>query len=243
VIEFTSEFHELWHDRDEFLENLVALFLKVATNSSNQINNQSILTEKVVDLPAHLVSLILQRAKKSGLRDYALMYVLFAAGLSSEEIANLERSHQINDAKQHLLQITQGSIRQVPVNQWIMGKQYGSYTRNPLTQWLKSRKDNHFALFLNDDGMPISEAEIQQRWQILTEGLLTPEGQQPVIEQAQQTWCVEMLMKGMNLEDMSIITAWNITKLQPYARRAREKSVLEQAIRLDHKSRQVNRES
>jgi AcrR family transcriptional regulator len=243
VIEFTSEFHELWHDRDEFLENLVALFLKVATNSSNQINNESILTEKVVDLPANLVSLILQRAKKSGLRDYALMYVLFAAGLSSEEIANLERSHQINDAKQHLLQITQGSIRQVPVNQWIMGKQYGSYTRNPLTQWLKSRKDNHFALFLNDDGMPISEAEIQQRWQILTEGLLTPEGQQPVIEQAQQTWCVEMLMKGMNLEDMSIITAWNITKLQPYARRAREKSVLEQAIRLDHKSRQVNRES
>jgi AcrR family transcriptional regulator len=243
VIEFTSEFHELWHDRDEFLENLVALFLKVATNSSNQINNESIVTEKVVDLPANLVSLILQRAKKSGLRDYALMYVLFAAGLSSEEIANLERSHQINDAKQHLLQITQGSIRQVPVNQWIMGKQYGSYTRNPLTQWLKSRKDNHFALFLNDDGMPISEAEIQQRWQILTEGLLTPEGQQPVIEQAQQTWCVEMLMKGMNLEDMSIITGWNITKLQPYARRAREKSVLEQAIRLDHKSRQVNRES
>lgn len=243
VIEFTSEFHELWHDRDEFLENLVALFLKVATNSSNQINHESIATDKVVDLPANLVSLILQRAKKSGLRDYALMYVLFGAGLSSEEIANLERSHQINDAKQHLLQITQGSIRQVPVNQWIMGKQYGSYTRNPLTQWLKSRKDNHSALFLNDGGMPISEVEIQQRWQILTEGLLTPEGQQPVIEQAQQTWCVEMLMKGMNLEDMSIITGWNITKLQPYARRAREKSVLEQAIRLDHKSRQVNRES
>ncbi|WP_414583236.1 TetR family transcriptional regulator [Scytonema sp. PCC 10023] len=243
VIEFTSEFHELWHDRDEFLENLVALFLKVATNSSSQINNESIPTEKVVDLPATLVHSILQRAKKSGLRDYALMYVLFAAGLSPEEIVNLERSHQINDTKQHLLQITQGSIRQVPVNQWIMGKQYGSYTRNPLTQWLKTRKDNHSALFLNDDGMPISEVEIQHRWQILTEGLLTPEGQQPVIEQAQQTWCVEMLMKGMNLEDMSIITGWNITKLQPYARRAREKSVLEQAIRLDHKSRQVNRES
>lgn len=236
VIEFTSEFHELWHDRDEFLENLVALFLKVATNSSNQINNESIPMEKVVDLPANLVSLILQRAKKSGLRDYALMYVLFAAGLSSEEIVNLERSHQINDAKQHLLQITQGSIRQVPVNQWIMGKQYGSYTRNPLTQWLKTRKDNHSALFLNDDAMPISEVEIQHRWRILTEGLLTPEGQQPVIEQAQQTWCVEMLMKGMNLEDMSIITGWNITKLQPYARRAREKAALEQAIRLDHKA-------
>ncbi|KAB8314124.1 TetR family transcriptional regulator [Tolypothrix campylonemoides VB511288] len=236
VIEFTSEFHELWHDRDEFLENLVALFLKVATNSSSQINNESIPTQKVIDLPANLVHSILQRAKKSGLRDYALMYVLFGAGLSSEEIANLERSHQINDAKQHLLQITQGSIRQVPVNQWIMGKRYGSYTHNPLTQWLKSRKDNHSALFLNDDGMPISEVEIQQRWQILTEGLLTPEGQKPAIEQAQQTWCVEMLMKGMNLEDISIITGWNITKLQPYARKAREKAALEQAIRLDHKA-------
>ncbi|NMG19682.1 TetR family transcriptional regulator [Brasilonema bromeliae] len=235
VIEFTSEFHELWHDRDEFLETLVALFLKVATQSSNQVNNEFISTEKVVDLPANLVHLILQRAKKSELRDYALMYVLFGAGLSAEEIVNLERSHQIQDSNQYLLQITQGATRQVPVNQWIMGKRYGSYTRNPLTQWLKSRKDNHPALFLNDDGIPITELEIQQRWRILTEGLLTPEGQQPVIEQAQQTWCVEMLMKGMNLEDMSIITGWTRTKLQPYARRAREKLALEQAIRLDHK--------
>ncbi|KAB8332886.1 TetR/AcrR family transcriptional regulator [Scytonema tolypothrichoides VB-61278] len=242
VIEFTSEFHELWHDRDEFLETLVALFLKVATQSSNPVNNEFILTENVVDLPANLVHLILQRAKKSGLRDYALMYVLFGAGLSGEEIVNLERTHQIQDANQYLLQITQGATRQVPVNQWIMGKRYGSYTRNPLTQWLKSRKDNHPALFLNDDGIPMTELEIQQRWRILTEGLLTPEGQQPVIEQAQQTWCVEMLMKGMNLEDMSIITGWTRIKLQPYARRAREKLALEQAIRLDNKSRQVNRD-
>lgn len=59
------------------------------------------------------------------------MYVLFGAGLSPAEIVNLERSHQISDANQHLLQITQGSTRQVPVNQWIMGKRYGSYSRNP----------------------------------------------------------------------------------------------------------------
>ncbi|WP_026082384.1 TetR family transcriptional regulator [Mastigocladopsis repens] len=235
VIELTSEFHELWHDRDEFLENLVALFLQVAPKSANQVNNESIPIEKVIDLPANLVHSILQRAKKSGLRDYALMYVLFGSGLSSEEMVNLERSQQINDANQHLLQITQGAIRQVPVNQWIMGKRYGSYIRNPLTQWLKSRKDDHSALFLNDDGMPISEGEIQEHWRILTQGLLTPEGQQPIIEQAQQTWCVEMLMKGMNLEDLSIITGWSRTKLQPYARRAREKSALEQAIRLDNK--------
>ncbi len=232
VIEFTSEFHELWHDRDEFLENLVALFLNKVT--STQGNYQAGATDKIIDLPANLVHIILQRAKKSGLRDYALMYVLFGAGLSPTEIVDLERSHQIHDVNRHLLQI--GSIRQVPVNQWIMGKRYGSYTRNPLTQWLKVRKDDQPALFLNDNGMPISDEEIQERWQILTAGLLTPEDRQPLIEQAQQTWCVEMLMKGMNLEELSIITALNLIKLQPYAYRAREKSALEQAIHLDRKS-------
>ncbi|MDF5721874.1 MAG: TetR family transcriptional regulator [Rhizonema sp. PD37] len=232
VIEFTSEFHELWHDRDEFLENLVALFLNKVT-STFPGSYQAIATDKVIDLPANLVHTILQRAKKSGLRDYALMYVLFGAGLSPTEIVDLERSHQIYDANRHLLRI--GSIRQVPVNQWIMGKRYGSYTSNPLTQWLKVRKDDQPALFLNDNGMPITEEEIQKRWLILTTGLLTPENQQPLIEQAQQTWCVEMLMKKMNLEDLSIITGWSLTKLQPYARKAREKFALEQAIHLDRK--------
>ncbi len=237
VIEFTSEFHQLWRDRDEFLESLLDLFLGTAADPANSPNQGGqVTTDKVADLPANLVHLILQRAKKLGLRDYALMYVLFGAGLSTAEVVKLERSHQIIDANQHLLQITQGCVRQVPVNQWIMGKRYGSYTRNPLTQWLKSRKDERSALFLNDTGMPISELEIHLRWQELTEGLLTPEGQSPAIEQAQQTWCVEMLIKGMELEDLSILTGWSLTKLQPYARRAREKLALEQAIRLDQKS-------
>lgn len=235
VIEFTSESHELWHNRDEFLENLVALFLHNALekDSPNRVYQEK---QKITDLPAKVVHVILQKAKKSGLRDYALMYVLFGAGLSPAEIVKLERSHQIIDANQHLLQITKGSIRQVPVNQWIMGKRYGSYTRNPLTGWLKSRKDEDPALFLNDDGMPISELEIQDIWQVMTEGFLTPEGQQPAIEQAGQTWCVEMLMKGISLENLSIITGWNLTTLQPYIERAKEKSALEEAIRLDQKS-------
>lgn len=252
VIEFTSEFHQFWHNRDEFLESLVELFLGAVSgsppNSLEQGGNtreskngmmttpESASADKVADLPTNLVHLILQRAKKGGLQDYALMYVLFGAGLSVVEIVNLERSHQIIDAHQHLLQITQGNVRQVPVNQWIMDKHYGSYTRNPLTQWLKSRKDERSALFLNEAGVPISESEIHLRWQESTEELLTPEGQPPAIEQAQQTWCVEMLMKGMELEDLSILTGWNSIKLQPYARRAREKLALEQAIRLDQKS-------
>lgn len=249
VIQFTSEFHQLWRDRDEFLENLLELFLGKAisgdsrnlpiqqksTNDLSLTEPEFISTNKIADLPANLVHLILQGAKKQGLRDYALMYVLFGAGLSPGEIVNLERIHQISEPHQHLLQI-KGTVRQVAVNQWIMGKQYGSYTRNPLTQWLKSRKDDQPALFLNDAGMPILEAEIQLRWQVLTEELLTPQGQPPAIEQAQQTWYVEMLSKGMELENLSILTGWSLTKLQPYARRAREKLALEQAIRLDHKS-------
>lgn len=241
VIEFTSEFHELWEDREDFLDNLVDLFLHgVVSNvaksvSSSAIQVVEVVTEKVADLPASLVHFLLERAKKLGWVDYALAYVLFGAGLSPVEVVSLDRSHQISENEQHLLQVSHGVVRQVPVNQWIMGKRYGSYVRNPLTQWLKSRKDDQLALFLNDVGKPMSEEDLRARWQVITEAMLTPEGQPPAIEQARQTWCVEMLMKGMNLEDLSIISGWDVRKLQPYARRAREKAALEQAIRLDRK--------
>ncbi|MCJ8282173.1 MAG: TetR family transcriptional regulator [Rivularia sp. ALOHA_DT_140] len=236
VMEFTSEFHELWHDKDDFLEDLVTLFLMGASNSTSLVSSELVKIEKVIDLPSNTVQLILQRAKKSGLRDYALIYILFGAGLSTAEITNLERNNQICDTNQHLLQIVKGNSRQVPVNQWIMGKRYGSYTNNPLTKYLKSRKDEHSALFLNDDSMPISELEIQDFWQKLTEGLSSPEGEKLLIEQAQHTWCIEMLMKGMSLENMGLITGWTLHKLQPFARRAKEKSALEEAIKLDNNS-------
>ncbi|MDZ4872435.1 MAG: Tyrosine recombinase XerC [Chroococcidiopsis cubana SAG 39.79] len=228
AIQFTTGFQALWQSRDEFLESLVELFL-------NQVEAESSV-EKIIDLPVNLVHTILQKAKKIELRDYALMYVLFATGLSALEIANLERVHQIIDRDRYLLQITQGSVRQVPVNQWILGKRYGSYTRNPLTQWLKSRKDNEAALFLNDAGLPLSEIEIQQRWQIITQGLLTPEGQAPVIVQTQQTWCVEMLMKGMTLENLSMLTGQSLKQLKPYIQRVKEKIAIEQAIQRDRDS-------
>ncbi len=265
VIELTSEFHELWDDREAFLECLVELFLhgavspeelKVSTleveeglqvESSNQSSSlqpsslqlstlqSSSFRQKVSDLPASLVHSILQQSKKRGLRDYALAYVLFGSGLHPQEVVALERSHQISDVHQHLLQVTQGAVRQVPVNQWIMGKRYGSYTRNPLNQWVKSRKDNQSALFVNDAAQPLSEVELRASWQAFTSGLLTPEGQPLFIEQARQTWCVEMLMKGIDLEDLSILSGWDAGQLQPYARRAREKAALERALRLDQK--------
>lgn len=247
VIEFTSEFHELWQDREDFLENLVTLFLHGAVSPlsllptlpatvvrEKQLSEDSVV-EKVADLSADLVHLILQRAKKIGLQEYALAYVLFGSGISTNEITRLERSHYFYDASQQYLQISGDRERQVLINQWILGKRYGSYLRNPLTQWLKSRKDSQTALFLSPNGHPFSELELRQQWQLWTEGLCTPEGRSPAIEQAQQTWCVEMLMRGMSLENLSLLTGWDKDLLHPFANRAREKAALEAALRLDQK--------
>lgn len=245
VIEFTSEFHQLWQDRDDFLENLVTLFLQGAVSPSSDISpafsglapfEPVAIAEKVADLPAPLVHAILQHAKKLGLQEHAIVYVLFGAGLSAVELCQLERSHHMSDPHQQSLQITQGAIRQVPLNQWIIGKRYGSYTRNPLTQWLRSRKDTQPAMFLNQSGQPLSESELLQVWRAISKDLLTPDGQPPAIGQTQQTWCVEMLMRGMILADLRLLTGWDAVRLQPYADRAREKAALEQAIRLDQKA-------
>ncbi|MBE9007228.1 TetR family transcriptional regulator [Fortiea sp. LEGE XX443] len=236
VIEFTSEFHELWEDRDDFLENLVELFLHGAMSSAPRSAKEAIVTKEVADLPAILVHKILQNARKSGVQDYALAYVLLGAGLSVREIIGLQQMHQVSDPQGLILQITTPELpRQVPVNQWILGKHYGSYTNNPLIKWLKSRKDNYPAMFIDHAGNSISESELLQRWEIWTQGLLTPQGKPPEIAQAQQTWCVEMLMRGMSLEELSMLTGCDRSQLQPYARRAKEKAALEAAIRLDHK--------
>ena len=132
-----------------------------------------------------------------------------------------------------LFQITQRSPRQVPVNQWIMGKRYGSYLKNPLTQWLKSRKDPHEALFLGVDGSPLTELDLCKQWQELVHEIITPTGGSPIIEQTQATWCVEMLAKGLALEAMQTLTGWEASQLEPYVRRAKEQTVLTQAFNLD----------
>ncbi|MBF2063748.1 MAG: TetR family transcriptional regulator [Calothrix sp. C42_A2020_038] len=246
ITEFTitTEQSEIW-DREKFINDLVELFLNGAfavssvtapTLAINVVNTTNNINREVLDLPANLVHNILQQAKKTGIQDFALAYILFAAGLSVDEIVHLQRSHQIYDTQALILQITTPEfIRQVPVNQWIMGKRYGSYTNNPLTKWLKSRKDNETAMFINEDGAPISQLDIQQRWDKWTQTVLTPEGV-PLITQAQQTWRIEMLMRGMTLENLSILTGCTITQLQPLARRAKEKAAIEQATSLDQKS-------
>ena len=234
AIEFTSEFHQLWQDREDFLQGLVQLFLSAVVAPASAVTVPE--PAEVRDLPGAIVQEILQRARRTGSQDYALAYLLFATGLSPDELASLTRSQQISDARQHLLQVVAAnSSRQVAVNQWIAGSRYGSYTNNPLTKWLKSRKDQQPALFLGEDNQPITPDAIAQRWQHWTADLLTPDGQPPLLDQAAQTWAIDMLMRGMSLENLSILTGQDLAQLQPYARRARERIALEQALLLDQK--------
>ena len=251
ITELTSEFQELWRDREEFLDSLVQLCLYGAMPSPEKQDSETSglatlspspskastrsqpLESNVADLPAELVRKILQQAKKQGAQHYALAYLLFGAGLLAEEVLGLERSHHFCTPRQHLVQVAQGAVRHVPVNQWIAGKRYGSYGNNPLSQWLKSRKDDAAAIFITEQGLPLSASDLSILWQEATADLLTPENSQPCIEQARQTWCVEMLMKGMSPEDLSILSGRTIEQLQPYVRRARENVALERAIQLD----------
>ncbi|MGB5711846.1 MAG: TetR family transcriptional regulator [Waterburya sp.] len=241
VVESSTENYTYWDEQDDFLESLVNLFLQGAfsgLDGASNVTETSIVRvepEEVADLPASLVRSLFRKAKKTGKQEYALVYVLFGAGLSVAEVLHLERSHSVVEPQQHILQINYGQERQVPLNQWILGFRYGSTSVNPLIQWLKSRKDQQPAIFINDASDAITAAELQAIWQNLTADLLTPQGESPTIEQTRQTWCVEMLMRGIELEDLSILSGMDVKHLQQYAQRARNKTALESAARLDQK--------
>ncbi len=230
TIELTSEFHGLWRDRSDFLDRVVALLLsgEVVSEVPPQSPNRN-----YPDLPGSIVHQILQQAKKQDLQTYAIVYVLFGAGLSAGEIIRLERSHHLSSSDRQLLQINAGLVRQVPVNQWIMGKRYGSYLKNPLTQWLRSRKDDRLALFLGADSNALTEPDLRQQWQQLTSEFITLTGEPPEIERAQSTWCVEMLMRGLTIEAMQLLTGRDASQLEYFVRLAQEQTALLQAFSLD----------
>lgn len=190
----------------------------------------------LIELPAVWVHQMLKQARSLSPQDGALAFVLFGAGLLPAEIILLEKAHQICDKSQHVLQVMGPGIpRQVPVNQWILGKRYGSYTSNPLTKWLKGRKDESAALFIDEAGDPMTVATIQARWDLWQQSLETG-ALYPQPAQAHQTWCVEMLMRGMTLENLSILTGQPVADLQAYAQRARQKAAIAAATELDRKA-------
>ena len=238
IIESSTEGYAFWDEQDDFLASLVKIFLQgsfssleaSAVDGCGKIRGESV---EIRDLPTSLVRSLFLMAKKAGKQEYALIYVLFGAGLSVAEILYLERSHLFVEPPQHILHINGGRKRQVPLNHWVMGFRYGSKSSNPLIQWLKTRKDESKAIFINEAGEVMTEAELRTIWKHLTVDLLTPEGETPIVEQARQTWCVEMLMRGIELEDLSILSGMNVRQLQRYAQKARDKAALEAAAQLD----------
>lgn len=238
AVELTTESPPLWRDREEFIANLVELYWRGTVSprmggESEEVASSNGRSDRpVADLPGSVVRGILQQAKKQGSRDYAIAYLLFGAGLLPSELVSLRRS-QCTSTGPPVLQVENGKQRQVPVNRSIMGKRYGSDANNPLSQWLKNRKDDRAALFLNDAGQPLSETELRSLWHQLVARAAAADTPIPAIEQARHTWCVEMLMKGIAIEDLSILSGWDVSRLQPYVRRAREKAAIERAIQLD----------
>jgi site-specific recombinase XerD len=255
LVQSTSEFNQLWPNRQAFLGSLTTLLtlagdppaVNLASIGLNASPGQDLLVQDaqdavqdaVQDIPAAVVQQILRQASKSHLQDYALAYSFFGAGLTATEVLGLQRHQHISSPQQHtLIVVSGGRQRQVPLNQWIAGHRYGSYTQNPLIKWLRSRKDTCPAMFVNEEGQPLDLTELQQRWQGWTAGLANPLGNtQPLqLQQTRQTWCIEMLMRGMSLENLSLLTGLAPAQLQPYAQRAREKAALEQATQLDRKA-------
>jgi AcrR family transcriptional regulator len=243
VIDGTTPYHGLWPSREVLIDWLVQWLLclrsrpnapssSTATAVSFSASNGHPPPPTTADLPAPVVHQILQVARKAGSQSYALVYLLFGAGLTPEEIAQLQRVNAVYDQRQHIVQVGT-SPRQVPVNQWIMGHRYGTYTKNPLTRWLKGRSDSDPAMFLGPGGQPITAPLVRQLWANLTATVATPTGIPPAIEQAQTTWCVEMLLKGLSPKGLSVLTGLEEDRLGPLVQRAQARSALEAALRLD----------
>lgn len=241
VTDFASEGHGLWQTED-FSEAVRCLFAQkrqpsdLAAKRLDSLPLAESASLSVQDLPPELVRSLFQKAKKLGPQDYALTYVLFGAGLRLEEIAALTRSQSLSSKNQHLLAITGDLPRQVPLNRWIMGNRYGSYLKNPLTQWLKSRQDETKEIFVDEDNVALGEAGIWEKWTAIAAEAVTILGEPPTPFNARQTWCIELLMKGMSLENLSILSGLSLEELSRYSRRAKEKAALEEAIAIDQKN-------
>jgi AcrR family transcriptional regulator len=243
LVEVTGGY-ALWENQDAFLDALVTILeahrrsplaAMVPSDAAEPGAIAVTSAPPLIDLPATQVHQLLQQARSLGPLDYALAYVLFGAGLLPAEVIRLERGHQICDKTQHVLQVIGPTrSRQVPINQWILGKRYGSYTSNPLTKWLKTRKDEVPLMFVTAATTPLSLADLQHHWTQWCEGS-DGWGPSPQLHHAHQTWCVEMLMRGMSLENLSILAGCEVTDLSLYAQRAREKAAIAEATELDRK--------
>ncbi len=227
VILLTSEAQALWLNREEFVATLVEMIIRDTDDTS-----------RLADISADAVREILMAAKRQGAREYAIAYVLFGAGLKPQELVNLCRQDYVTIAKAQVLKIrtTVSGERLVPINLKILEHRYGSAHNNPLTAYLKTRKDNHESMFLGAGQKALEMDELQHLWSEWTRQLgnfNNLDWRTITILQARQTWGIEMLMRGMDVENFRIIGGFKALEIPLYQRRVREKVAIAQAIALD----------
>jgi AcrR family transcriptional regulator len=224
VVCLTSDAQAIWSNQEDFISTLIEA---IAWDSMH--------TDQVVDLPPDTVHELVQQAKRYGAMNYAIAYLLFAAGLRPEELPRLHRDDYWVEDKAGILRVGNGSLsqRMVPVNQKILGHRYGSASNNPLTTYLKTRKDSLTNMFVGSDLQVLSLEHMQQQWSQWTQAGRRLDNKPMEINQARQTWGVEMLMRGMDVENFRIISGLKPTEIQLYQQRVKEKTAINQAIALD----------
>ncbi|AFY74870.1 transcriptional regulator [Synechococcus sp. PCC 7502] len=219
IMVLTSDVELIWSSKDEFIDSLVKLLIP---KSSSRLENNP----EIQDIPEVEVRNILLQAKRQGLRDYAIAYVLFGAGLSADELVNLNQTDYSIDYSINKAGILKIQERLVPLNQKIFGHRYGTANNNPLTNYLKSRKDKHPRMFLSNTAQPLSTSELEQLWRSWHN--LSFE-----IAQTQHTWRIEMLRRGIDHENFQIISGLPQSEILAYDLKVKEYLALQQAIALD----------
>ncbi|WP_017298603.1 TetR/AcrR family transcriptional regulator [Nodosilinea nodulosa] len=237
------ENHGLWPSRADFVDSVVIWLLSLRPQPAAEDRASAqpgptgdpLNTETWIDLPAPIVHQVMQAARKAGNQTFALVYVLWGAGVAAAEVPLLTRASALYDSDQHIL-LVGPNHRQVPLNQWIMGRRYGTYTKNPLTRWLKGRSDDSPAMFLGPDDQPITPLRVRQLWAEVTADIVSPTGVPLSLEQTRATWCVEMLLKGLNRHELSLLSGLSVEQLDPLVQKAQARSALAQALRLDRQA-------
>jgi AcrR family transcriptional regulator len=257
VITLTTDVQSIWHDRDEFVNTLVDMFVQDLPPISQAQVSQA---KTIVDIPAEIVREILLEAKKSSAKDYAIAYLLFGAGLTKLDLTNLRLQDYQIQTNHGILRIGHRDHRRsVPINQKILGHRYGSVTNNPLSNYLKTRESDLTAnrkkvktlaiianpvnsidadsLFLGSSmaskHQSLSLQEIQKLWDLWTEKYCNFDGSPLAIEQTRNTWCIEMLARGIDADSFCIISGINPKELQAYQVCLNQKLAIEKAIALD----------
>lgn len=233
VVCLTSDAQAIWSSQEDFISTLIEA---IAWDGMHTVHTQHTgHPEQVDDLPPDTVHEIVQQAKRGGTMDYAIAYLLFASGLQPEELICLRRDDYWAEDKAGILRVGKGSLSQrtVPVNQKVLGHRYGSSHNNPLTSYLKNRKDSHADMFVDSNLQPLSPEYLQQQWSQWIQEERKLDRNSIEIKQARQTWGVEMLMRGMDVENFSIISGLNPLEIELYQQRVKEKAAVNQAIALD----------